>query len=144
MTYADQVKSEVAARYGLPVLCDVQFIPRGMVSIDATASHGAKARRDAHFANVQRAARLRAAEKPLVRPREDGRRRLSEANSRKLAAEVVKCKAALLGEVDELTRTVLTLRCEGKNFRQIAAETGKAVSMVHGIVKRAGDGGEAR
>ncbi|MTH34423.1 hypothetical protein GL279_07410 [Paracoccus limosus] len=29
MTYVEQVKAEVAARYGVPVLCEVRIIPRG-------------------------------------------------------------------------------------------------------------------
>ena len=30
MTYSDQVCAEVAERYGVPVLCAVQIIPRGV------------------------------------------------------------------------------------------------------------------
>lgn len=123
MTYAEQVKSEVAARYGVPVRCKVQIIPRGVSGIDPTLPVNWMAVRDRQL----QAHRARAAaEAPKVSVRQT-----------RLKAEIEKCRAALLGETDPLTRAVLALRCEGKNFRQIAAETGKAVSKVHGIVKRA-------
>ncbi|WP_104494191.1 sigma-70 RNA polymerase sigma factor region 4 domain-containing protein [Paracoccus denitrificans] len=124
MTYADHVKAEVAARYGVPVRCDVQIIPRGVSGIDPTLPMNWLAVRD----RLRQAHQARPVEVPP---------KLSIRQTR-LKAEIEKCQVALLGELDPLVRTVLALRCEGKNFRQIAAETGKAVSMVHGIVKRAG------
>lgn len=124
MTYADHVKAEVAARYGVPVRCDVQIIPRGVSGIDPTLPMNWLAVRD----RLRQAHQARPVEVPP---------KLSIRQAR-LKAQIEKCQVALSGEVDPLARTVLMLRCEGKNFRQIAAETGKALSMVHGIVKRAG------
>ncbi|WP_112312429.1 helix-turn-helix domain-containing protein [Pseudogemmobacter bohemicus] len=34
MTYSDQVRAEVAARYGVPVRCKVQIIPQGVIAAD--------------------------------------------------------------------------------------------------------------
>jgi hypothetical protein len=34
MTYSDQVQAEVAARYGVPVRCQVQIIPQGVIAAD--------------------------------------------------------------------------------------------------------------
>ncbi|RDW13109.1 sigma-70 family RNA polymerase sigma factor [Paracoccus thiocyanatus] len=126
MTYAEQVKAEVAARYGVPVLCDVHIIPRGVSSFDPTASKNYQAIREAQFAAIRRSQRLRVAEK-----HEEKRQKA------KLLADMIKCEVALRAEMDALSRTVLSLRCEGKTHRQIAAETGRAVSQVHGILKRA-------
>ncbi|WP_028711001.1 hypothetical protein [Paracoccus pantotrophus] len=126
MTYAEQVKSEIVARYGVPVRCNVQIIPRGVSGIDPTLPMNLKAIKDRKL-QAYRARMVDQAPKASIR-------------QTRLQAEIEKCQSALMGEMDTLTRTVLTLRCEGKNFRQIAAETSKAVSMVHGIVKRACDG----
>lgn len=126
MTYADQVKSEVAARYGVPVRCNVQIIPRGVSGIDPTLPMNWLAVRDrlrqAHQARV-----------PVEPPP-----KVSVRQTR-LDAEIEKCRVALEREADPVVRAILTLRSEGKNFRQIAADTGKAVSKVHGVVKRATD-----
>ncbi|WP_323009646.1 hypothetical protein [Paracoccus sp. (in: a-proteobacteria)] len=126
MIYAEQVKAEVAARYGVPVRCKVQIIPRGVSGIDPSLLMNWKAVRDrqlqAHRARI-------AAQAPKLSIRQT-----------RLNAEIENCRAALERETDPVVRAILTLRSEGKNFRQIAAETGKALSKVHGIVKRAGDG----
>ena len=34
MTYSDQVRAEVAARYGVKVHCQVQIIPQGVIAAD--------------------------------------------------------------------------------------------------------------
>lgn len=126
MTYAEQVKAEVAARYGVPVRCDVQIIPRGVFGIDPNLPMNWLAVRDRQRQGRLARVQVEAPTKTSIR-------------QTRLKAEIEKCRAALLGETDPLTWTVLKLRCEGKNFRQIAAETGKAVSKVHGILKAATD-----
>lgn len=136
MTYAEQVKAEVAARYGVPVLCDVHIIPRGLSSFDPMASKNLKAIRDAQIAAIRRSQRLRVAERQEEKRQKAKQPRPPRVNQ-KLLADMIKCEAALRGDMDALSRTVLSLRCEGKTHRQIAAETGRAVSQVHGILKRA-------
>lgn len=128
MTYAEQVKAEVAARYGVPVLCEVRFIPQGVQAIDPTITSTFRKAREAHFANKQRGVRLRVAERP--EPVVTERRK-------KLLADMARCAAALSGHLDPLARAVLTLRAEGRSFHQIAAATGKSPSVVHGAFKRA-------
>ena len=41
MTYSDKVRAEVAARYGVPVRCQVQIIPPGVIvtQLDCVATH---------------------------------------------------------------------------------------------------------
>lgn len=141
MTYADQVKAEVAARYGVPVLCEVQFIPRGVQTIDPLASVSYRQATKWRFDAINRGRQLRAAEQPQPAPKlkQRGKRKLSEVNSQKLAAEIAKCEAALCGVVGPAARTALTMRCDGKSYRQIAQATRMQVSYVHGLLKRALD-----
>ena len=43
MTYSDQVQAEVAARYGVPVRCQVQIIPQGVIALLEDAPEPMKA-----------------------------------------------------------------------------------------------------
>ena len=109
MTYADKVKAEVAARYGVPVRCEVQIIPRGMSGLDPMASWHWKAVRDR--------------QKAVEKQKQDLDRR--------------KCAAALSRITDPAIRNALTLRMKGKTYREIAASTGWAVSKTHKVLARA-------
>lgn len=109
MTYVEQVKAEVGARYGVPVLCDVQFIPQGLFGLDPANSWSWRAAK----------ARERAAER------------------QKQSLDRRRCAAALSHVTCPDTRRALILRMGGKSYRQIAAETGWAVSKTHKVLTRA-------